>query len=63
MVWKCPACQTSIRHNEVEVRPLPEKVYRCPICRLELVFDGHSETMTVTPMRDDVDGTKARRTS
>jgi hypothetical protein len=62
MVWKCPGCQTSIRHNEVEDRPLLEKVYRCPICRLELMFDGHTEKMTVAAMREG-DDKKVRRTS
>jgi len=46
--WKCPACQTQIRHNG----DMPERnrVYRCHVCRLELVLDGSTQTMTVAPL-------------
>jgi hypothetical protein len=46
--WKCPACQTQIRHDGD--MPEPNRVYRCHVCRLELVLDGSTQTMTVAPL-------------
>ena len=46
MPWKCPACQTQIRHDGDG--PRPKQVYRCPVCRLELVLDEHTGSLTVT---------------
>ena len=42
-MWKCPACSTLIHHNDVETAPRPDVVYRCPICRLELTINEHSD--------------------
>jgi hypothetical protein len=36
--WICPACGQFIGHNQEDV-PSTGVVYRCHICRLELVFD------------------------
>jgi hypothetical protein len=47
MPWKCPACQTQIRHEGD--RPEPKRVYRCHVCRLELVFDKDSRKLAVAP--------------
>src|SRR5262249_59007270 len=47
MPWKCPACGTQIRHSDVEDRPRLNKVYRCHICRLELVFREKNGKLTV----------------
>jgi hypothetical protein len=42
MTWRCPACHTPIRSERVGIGhdvPLqPGMVYRCWICRLELVL-------------------------
>jgi len=48
MPWKCPACQTQIKHEG----DLPEarRVYRCHVCRLELVLDAWTQKLTVAPM-------------
>lgn len=46
--WKCPACQTQIRHDGD--MPEQNRVYRCHVCRLELVLDGSTQTMTVAPL-------------
>jgi hypothetical protein len=50
MPWRCPACQTQIRHNEFEDTPRIGQVYRCHICRLELVLDANTKKLTVTPI-------------
>ena len=63
MPWKCPACHVAIRHSENESRPRPDAVYRCHICRLELVFNPRTEKMNVAPMRDDGVGDKERSTA
>ena len=48
MPWKCPACQTQIRHDGDT--PQLRQVYRCHICRLELVLDAETQKLTVTPL-------------
>ena len=45
--WKCPACQTEIRHDDDA--PNPRQVYRCHVCRLELVLDGLTDKLTLAP--------------
>ena len=47
MPWTCPACSIQIEHEQD--RPLPKKVYRCHICRLELVLDDHTDSLVVVP--------------
>jgi len=48
MPWKCPACQTEIRHDGAA--PQPNRVYRWHVCRLELVLDQDTQKLTVAPM-------------
>lgn len=47
MPWKCPACGIDIRHHED--LPRPQAIYRCHICRLELVLDPDTNKLTVAP--------------
>ena len=49
MPWRCPACETVIQHREAE--PQPKSVYRCPVCRLELVRDAQSGKLTLAPVQ------------
>jgi hypothetical protein len=53
MQWRCPACRLEIHHNEVEVRPRPNTIYRCHACRLELVLDPIHERLTVADLPSD----------
>jgi DNA-directed RNA polymerase subunit RPC12/RpoP len=53
MPWKCPACSTQIRHSDAEPAPRPGVIYRCPVCRLELVVDERTTKLTVAPLSDD----------
>jgi len=48
MPWKCPACQTQIAHDG----DMPElhRVYRCHVCRLELVLEASTHKLTVAPL-------------
>lgn len=48
MPWKCPACQIQIRHEGVS--PEPARVYRCHVCRLELVLDLNTQKLTVASL-------------
>ena len=48
MPWKCPACQIQIRHDGVG--PERNRIYRCHICRLELVLDEKTGKLTVAPL-------------
>ena len=50
MPWRCPACETPVRHGERDTDgPRPGQVYRCHVCRLELVLDTTTKKLTVTP--------------
>lgn len=62
MPWKCPACQTEIRHDGDE--PRVNMVYRCHVCRLELVRDTNTHLMTVAPLgrHDENVQTRPRKT-
>jgi hypothetical protein len=60
--WKCPACSTPIEHSEAAIHPLDGVMYRCSVCRLELVFDASLNKLTVAPFRRDEDQ-KTRATS
>jgi hypothetical protein len=53
MPWRCPACQTEIRHNPIEVHPQTGDRYRCHVCRLELAFDESLGGLGITPFEAD----------
>ncbi len=53
MSWRCPACSTPINHNEADDMPRPGALYRCHVCRLELMLDPGTAKLTVAPLRDD----------
>ena len=42
MPWKCPACTQEIRHDPTDDAPRLGVLYRCHVCRMELVLDGTS---------------------
>jgi hypothetical protein len=48
ILWKCPACQMPIRHDRDG--PHPHCVYRCHVCRVELVPDEGGQYLTVAPL-------------
>ena len=50
MPWK--ACGVSIRHVDGELQPRAAVIYRCHICRLELVTDLKIGTMVLAPLPD-----------
>jgi hypothetical protein len=45
MPWKCPACETQIAHDGDQ--PEHRRIYRCHVCRLELVRDESTQKLTV----------------
>jgi len=49
MTWRCPACQTSIRHRENDLEPMPGVRYRCHVCRIELTLNPFTDRLDVTP--------------
>jgi hypothetical protein len=53
MTWRCPACESPIRHSQAEAIPRPKTLYRCHVCRLELMLDESGERFTVTPLDDE----------
>ena len=62
MPWRCPACIVAIQHNELESEPRLGQVYRCHICRLELVFDASVGRLTVVMSREDEPNQRIRDT-
>jgi hypothetical protein len=48
MPWKCPACQTQIRHDGGS--PQLNRIYRCHVCRLELTLDEKTDKLIVAPL-------------
>jgi hypothetical protein len=48
MPWKCPACQTHIRHDGERLEP--NRLYLFNICRLELVADEETGKLTIAPL-------------
>jgi hypothetical protein len=62
MPWRCPACNTPIRHRETEERPRLGVLYRCHLCRIELVLDATTNTLTAATGPDGAtdDGSEER---
>jgi hypothetical protein len=50
MPWKCPACSEQIRHAASEEAPRAGVLYRCHLCRLELVFDPQRNRLILAPL-------------
>ena len=55
MVWTCPACRLAIQHSDHEPTPRAGVVYRCHVCRLELVADVRTGEIVLTPFRVERD--------
>jgi hypothetical protein len=45
MPWKCPVCDIQIAHDGDQ--PELQRVYRCHVCRLELLLDEPTHKLTV----------------
>ncbi len=62
--WLCPACSTVIGHHSSEDRPRPGSIYRCPVCRLELVGSRDTTGFSVAPLGGEANdgGTRPRKT-
>jgi hypothetical protein len=53
MPWTCPACSQIIRHDyDAADEPRPNVIYRCHICRLELIFDPETKKLVLAPMAE-----------
>ena len=53
MPWRCPVCQTEVRHSTLDEQPRLGTPYRCHVCRLELMFDRDTARMAVAPLEVD----------
>jgi hypothetical protein len=60
MPWRCPACYTPIRHSEIEERPRPDTLYRCHVCRLELIVDRVTERLVLAPLSEEPASSKPK---
>jgi hypothetical protein len=53
-LWKCPACQSPIEHDDRRLHLLHvDVIYRCPVCRLELVIDRAGNKLVLAPMPEN----------
>jgi hypothetical protein len=50
MPWKCPACQTPIAHDPAVPKLEPQAIYRCHVCRLELVLERTTGDLALAPL-------------
>jgi DNA-directed RNA polymerase subunit RPC12/RpoP len=53
MPWRCPACSSFIRRELAaagDELPRPGRIYRCSICRLELVLSDDGTRMEIAPI-------------
>jgi hypothetical protein len=53
MPWKCPACSTPIRQQlqaSGHEAPRPACIYRCSVCRLELLLSDDGLKLVVAPL-------------
>jgi len=53
MPWTCPSCHLPIQHDSTEQRPRPHVVYRCHICRLDLVVDAARGKLITVLLNED----------
>jgi hypothetical protein len=44
-----------VAHSEADAQPRRGVIYRCHVCRLELILDTSGERLTVAPMLDERD--------
>ena len=51
MTWTCPACQFAIQH--ADSAPRRNVVYRCPVCRLELIVNREGGRLTIAALPDE----------
>jgi len=50
--WRCPACGTRIQHHDAG--PRTDIVYRCTVCRLELVIDPETLRLGLAPLPENI---------
>lgn len=63
MPWKCPACSAPIRQQLTaagDEMPRPGVIYRCAICRLELIRNPDADQMIIAPLPLDTDYERQR---
>jgi len=48
MPWTCPTSRTWIHHDGDSRRP--QTIYRCHVCRLELILDQNTHKLIVAPL-------------
>lgn len=64
MPWTCPACHQSIRHDGAERQPHAGAMYRCHVCRLDLVWERNEQKlMAVERPPDPPQGTPSSNRS
>jgi hypothetical protein len=53
MSFKCPACTSVIQHGKRAKVPFASIIYRCSVCRLDLIFDPGLKQMRPAPFGPD----------
>jgi DNA-directed RNA polymerase subunit RPC12/RpoP len=59
MPWTCPSCRSKVQHS-TEL-PRADRVYRCPVCRLQMRFDPAVKKMQPLPPNGSDDDDKERK--
>ena len=47
--WACPVCTDVVQHSREHKRPYTNLVYRCPRCRIDLVYSSEGDHLVVGP--------------
>jgi hypothetical protein len=62
MPWKCPACRDPIAHAAHDEHPRSHVIYRCHVCRVELVFDPTANKLIAAATEEHDEGPRPRVT-
>lgn len=49
MPWTCPSCREQLRHDRKYAKPHFGVIYRCYVCRLNLVFNPKEQRLVASP--------------
>ena len=58
MPWHCPSCAAAVQHSSL--LPRTDRVYRCPVSRLQMTFDVVKMKMLPIPNNHDNNNKKRK---
>ena len=60
-MWRCPVCEQDVPRRPGEVLPGRHVVYRCPFCKIDLVFDEDYARFKLAPLNANEKKKKKKR--